>query len=177
MGCDGEHVTAESDAQLVGQVLAADDRAAGELFRRHWPGAWRTALAVTASAALAEEAAQEAWIRAIAALARFDATRPFAPWLRRIVVNCALDALRHDRSAHRSPVPPPAMASDAVSDEALIAAVLQLPLERRVIVALRFWADLSVPEIAEILELPDGTARSRLARALADLREMPEVRR
>ena len=58
-----------------------------------------------------------------------------------------------------------------------MAAVLQLPIERRAVVALRFWADLSVPEIAELLELPEGTARSRLARALDDLRAMPEVRR
>ena len=170
-------MTAETDAQLVTGILAGDERAAGELFRRHWPGAWRTALTVTASPAVAEEAAQDAWIRAIAALDRFHTTRPFAPWLRRIVVNCAVDALRHDRSAHRSPVSLVAAARDDGSDDALVKAVLRLPVERRVIVALRFWADLSVPEIAEVLELPDGTARSRLARALAELRAMPEVRR
>jgi RNA polymerase sigma-70 factor, ECF subfamily len=169
-------VTADTDAQLVPRVLAGDEFAAGELFRRHWPGTWRTALAVTASTALAEEAAQDAWIRAIAALARFDATRPFAPWLRRIVVNCALDAARRDRANHRSPVSLAIAAPDDVSDDELVDAVLRLPLERRAVVALRFWADLSVPEIAEALELPDGTARSRLARALADLRAMLEVR-
>ena len=170
-------MTAESDAQLVKLVLRGDERAANDLFRRHWPGAWRAALAVCASAPLAEEAAQDAWIRAIAALARFDASRPFAPWLHRIVVNCALDAVRRDRSARSSPVSLDAPTGGTTSDDALVAAVLQLPIERRAVVALRFWADLSVPEIAELLELPEGTARSRLARALDDLRAMPEVQR
>jgi DNA-directed RNA polymerase specialized sigma24 family protein len=53
-------VTAESDAQLVQVVLRGNERAANDLFRRHWPGAWRAALAVCASAGLAEEAAQDA---------------------------------------------------------------------------------------------------------------------
>ena len=137
MGSDGENVTAESDAQLVKLVRRGDARAANDLFRRHWGGAWRAALAVSASAGLAEEAAQDAWIRAIGALARFDASRPFAPWLHRIVVNCALDAVRRDRSARSSPVSLDADERVTSSDDALVRAVLQLPIERRAVVALR----------------------------------------
>jgi RNA polymerase sigma-70 factor (ECF subfamily) len=164
-----------SDAQLVSRVLAGDARAAEALFRRHWPASWRAALAICGSPAAAEDAAQDGWVRAVGALAAYDATRPFAPWLRRIVVHCAIDAAHRGRAFEGAV---PVGAGDAAEpDDALVAAVARLPLERRTVVALRFWADLSVPEIAEALGIPTGTASSRLTRALDELRTMPEVRR
>ncbi len=62
----------------------------------------------------------------------------------------------------------------ALRDRDLIDAVLALPLERRTVVALRYWARQSPLEIAEILGLPLGTVHSRLARALAELRSRLE---
>ena len=165
-----------TDARLVARVLTRDADAADVLFRRHWPSSWRTALAVCGSYALAEDAAQEGWVRAFTALAQFDRSRPFEPWLRRIVVNCAIDAIGRSPRVTGA-VDGERAALPAELDDAVVAAVLRLPVERRVVVALRYWADLSVPAIAESLGIPAGTARSRLARALEELRTMPEVQR
>jgi RNA polymerase sigma-70 factor (ECF subfamily) len=62
-----------------------------------------------------------------------------------------------------------------VRDRALLDAVFALAEERRIVIALRYWARCSPPEIAEILDLPLGTVHSRLARALTDLRSRLEV--
>src|SRR5882672_6065551 len=68
-----------------------------QLFREHWPNAYRAALLVVHDEAAAEDIAQEAFLRAIRALDRFDRRRPFAPWLHRIVVNRAIDWSRARR--------------------------------------------------------------------------------
>jgi len=62
-----------------------------QLFRSHWPRAYRAALLVVGDAAAAEDIAQEAFLAAVRALDRFDRRRPFGPWLHRIVVNRAID--------------------------------------------------------------------------------------
>src|SRR5262245_64799836 len=64
------------------------------LFRAHWPRAYRAAFLVVHDAAGAEDVAQEAFLAAVRALDRFDAGRPFGPWLHRIVVNRAIDWAR-----------------------------------------------------------------------------------
>jgi DNA-directed RNA polymerase specialized sigma24 family protein len=86
-----------SDAKLVELARGGSREAAGELFTRHWPAAWRAAYAVTGRRALADDVAQDAFERAFAALSRFDERRPFGPWLHRIVVNRCLDLLRTER--------------------------------------------------------------------------------
>ncbi|MGZ4387894.1 MAG: RNA polymerase sigma factor, partial [Gaiellaceae bacterium] len=86
-----------TDADLVARARGGSREAAAELFERYWGAAWRAAYAVTGRRALADDVAQDAFERALAALARFDDTRPFAPWLHRIVVNRALDLLRAER--------------------------------------------------------------------------------
>src|ERR671916_1727256 len=64
------------------------------LFRLHWPRAYRAAFLIVHDAAAAEDIAQEAFLAAIRALDRFDRSRPFGPWLHRIVVNRAIDVSR-----------------------------------------------------------------------------------
>src|SRR5438034_8680326 len=82
------------DAALVRAAQAGSAEAFGELFRRHWARAHRSAYLVVHDAAAAEDIAQEAFLLAVRALDRFDRRRPFAPWLHRIVVNRAIDAAR-----------------------------------------------------------------------------------
>ncbi len=160
-----------SDAKLVARVLAGDSRAAGTLYDRHWQGAWRAAVAVLGSPAEAEDVAADAWLRAIDALDRCTPADSFGCWLHRIAVNRAIDVLRRERrSSSLDGVAELADAGSSGADPEIRAAVAQLPLDRRVVVALRFWADLSLPAIAELLEIPVGTASSRLARGLDDLR-------
>ena len=83
-----------SDAALVRAAQNGSERAVEELFARHWPDAYRTALLIAHDRAAAEDIAQEAFLSALRALPRFDRRRPLRPWLHRIVVNRAIDWAR-----------------------------------------------------------------------------------
>jgi RNA polymerase sigma-70 factor, ECF subfamily len=169
------------DAELVGLARAGSTDAAGVLFDRYWTLAWTAAYAVIGERALADDAAQEAIERAFASLGRFDETRPFGPWLKRIAINRAID---HLRRARRLAV---------LNDEALLHtwalgeapdedlrlwtiadAVAALGAAKRTVVVLHYWLDLPIDEIAGVLGLPVGTVASRLSRALAELRTVLE---
>ena len=164
----------ERDAALVERVRDGSLDAAVELFRRHWPAAWKAAYAVTGDRALADDAAQDAVVRAFAALDRFDAERPFEPWLRRIAINQAFEELRRARrraAAHgRFEEMWTSPDDDDAASAALASAVAGLAEERRVVVVLHYWLDLTLDEVAAALDLPLGTVNSRLSRALAELR-------
>ena len=165
----------QTDGELVAAALAGSREAAAELFERHWPGAWRAAYAITGRRAMADDIAQDAFERAFAALSRFDRRRPFAPWLHRIVVNRSLDLLRSERRLVGGEVPEGEWHDTEDGDRALLDAVASLPLQRRVVVVLRYGLGFAPADIASILGLPDGTVHSRLARALEQLRAELEV--
>ncbi len=165
------------DHRLI--VLARDGarQAADVLFDRYWEHAWKAAYAVTADRTLADDAAQEAVEDAFGALRRFDETRPFGPWLKRIAVNRAIDGLRRARRLDLAREEAAALARwpelEAADDQRLLAvteAVAALGTPRRTVIVLRYWLDLPLEEIAGVLGLPVGTVASRLARATAELR-------
>jgi RNA polymerase sigma-70 factor, ECF subfamily len=164
-------VTGRDDGLLVEQARRGSADALAELFERYWPVAWRTAYALLADRTAADDAAQDGLQRAFGSLGRFERGRPFEPWLKRIVANRALDELRRERRRPaleaRAPRIQPREPDEA---PALAAVVAALPEEKRVVVVLRYWLDLSVDEIAAELGLPRGTVGSRLSRALDDLR-------
>lgn len=165
----------DDDNALVRRVREGSRDAAAELFSRHWPGAWRAALALTRRADLAEDAAQDAFERAFAGIARFDERRPFAPWLHRIVVNRAIDLLRAERRVTGDAfVELPAPEPTGPGDRAMLDMIGGLSVERRAVVVLRYGLGYGPAAIGEILDLPVGTVHSRLARALEDLRERTE---
>src|SRR5438477_1938013 len=89
-----------SDRALIRGALAGSESDLEELFRRHWPRAYRAAFLIVHDHAAAEDIAQEAFVAAIRTLDRFDRRRPFAPWLGRIVTNRAIDWTR-SRAARR----------------------------------------------------------------------------
>ncbi len=166
-----------SDRDLVRRARRGDGDAAADLFRRYWRDAWRAAFAITGRRALADDVAADGFERAFAALDRFDERRPFAPWLHRIVANRALDVLRAERrlSGDEPPDVPDLVPEHGSGDRSLLSAVADLPLERRVVVVLRFGVGMTPKEIAKTLDLPVGTVNSRLARGLEQLRDVLEV--
>lgn len=167
-------VTIDEDERLVAAARGGSREAAGELFERHWQGAWRAAYALTGGHAAAEDVVQDAFERAFRALRRFDGRRPFAAWLHRIVVNAALNRIRDERrlvALDAVPEPPAAEArARDVPSSALLAGVARLAPDRRAVVVLRYGLDYSMAEVADLLDVPLGTVQSRLHRALADLR-------
>jgi RNA polymerase sigma-70 factor (ECF subfamily) len=169
-----------SDRVLVRAACNGDRDAAGALFTRHWQPAWRVAYGITGRRALADDVAADAFERAFAALARFDDRRPFAPWLHRIVVNRALDLLRAERRLVGDELAlesVEAVETDLQGDADLLAAVHELPLQRRAVVILRYGIGMTPSDIATVLDVPVGTVHSRLARALDQLRDEEHVDR
>lgn len=147
-----------------------------QLFRRHWPRAYRAALLVVGDAAAAEDIAQESFLAAVRALDRFDRKRPFGPWLHRIVVNRAIDwararALRRELAAEDAAEPVAVERDDPEHARVLAAALTSLGAEQRAVIVLRYLLDYTPGEIAELLELPRGTVNSRLRRGLDRLEE------
>ena len=163
-----------SDRELVRAARRGSPTALASIFDRHWPTVWRAAFAVTRHRELADDVAQDAFLRAAAALDRFDERRSLAPWLARIAVNRAIDLIRRERQTPVADLEPQA-AFDPGEDRDLHEAVEALPLERRTVVVLHFFLGFTLEESAEILDIPPGTAASRLSRALASLREALEA--
>jgi RNA polymerase sigma-70 factor (ECF subfamily) len=143
-----------------------------QLFRAHWPRAYRAALLVVHDAAAAEDIAQEAFLAAIRALDTFDRRRPFGPWLHRIVVNRAIDWARARtlRAEAELGVEPAVEDVRELSDE-LVGTLAHLSPELRAVIVLRHVLGYSPGEIAELLGLPRGTVNSRLRRGLDELKE------
>jgi RNA polymerase sigma-70 factor (ECF subfamily) len=151
--------------------------------RAHTPVAHRAAV-VLAGPGDAEDIVQEAFVKAYRALGRFREESAFRPWLLRIVTNEAHNARRAagrrgalaDRS-HRLGTAPTIVASaedttlEAQSRAALLRAVDALPERLRSVVVCRYLLDLSEAETCQVLGLRRGTAKSRLSRGLAKLRE------
>ncbi len=165
------------DAALVVAARQGSREAAGELFSRHWRDAWRAARAITGNDAAAEDVTQDSLERAFRALDRFDGTRPFGAWLHRIVVNRALTLLRDERRTVplETIAEPPAAATAEGVDNDLLTTVAGLSPERRAVLILRYGLGHSVADIADLVGVPVGTVQSRLARALAELRDRMEV--
>ena len=170
---------------LIERARRGDEEAYAELVHAYEGIAFRTAFLLTRSAADAEDAAQDAFVKAWRALGRFRAGAPFKPWLLRIVANeadnrrrssgrradLALRAAREGSSGDAAPFPEAGLLG-AERRDALLAAVNALPDDQRAVVSLRYFVGLSEEETAEVLAVPRGTVKSRTARALDRLREL-----
>ena len=158
-------------------------RAYESLVRRYQELAYRTACLITGSAADAEDATQEGLVKAWHALDRFRSDAPFRPWLLTIVANEARNRRRSGRrqddlamrvaEARPSGDAAPSPEAAALAGErrrTLLAAVARMPERDRLVIAARFFLDLSEAETAEVLGCRRGTVKSRMSRALARLR-------
>lgn len=163
---------------LVREAQSGSSEALEALFRVHWPRAHRAAYLIVHDRAAAEDIAQEGFLAAVRALDRFDRSRPFGPWLHRIVVNRAIDfarsrALRRELAELAEPVAPRGGPVSPYSDE-LMTALGALAPEQRAVVVLRHLLEFTPGEIARALDMPRGTVNSRLRRGLDALRGVLE---
>ncbi len=122
----------------------------------------------------AEDAAQEALIAGLGSLERFDRSRPLRPWLVGIVTNKAIDRVRRrDRELRGGDVEEGAHHDLYTGEQPDLRRALEaLDAEDRALVVLRYVLDYRSPEIAELLDLPAGTVRSRLKQSLDQLRDL-----
>lgn len=172
------------EAQLARRAQSGDIEAYETLLRRYQPDAQRAAYFILRHRQEAEDAVQEAFVKAWNAITRFDRSRSFRPWLLTIVANEARDrqrsSYRRDRlalqvkdeqsNAKAAPSPERQILSDERLGE-LLEQIEELPEQDQIILSYRYFLDLGPKEIAEILDIRHGTVRSRLSRALARLRE------
>lgn len=171
------------DARLVQRSREGDRDAYAELVTRYEGVAARTAYVITGNEQDAEEVAQEAFVKAFYALDRFRPDAPFRPWLLRIVANEAINrrkaARRHaavdlsvveDRVSPDTALSPEAAALAAERRDRVLVALRTMRDEDRLVIAYRYFFDLSEAEMADALGVARGTVKSRLSRAVARLR-------
>ena len=165
----------EGDDDLVSRARSGDDRALDDLLRRHQDRIHGVCRRLVGNDADALDATQEALISIVRGLPRFDGRAAFGTWSYRIATNACLDELRRRQ---RHPVADPSdldgaapaastFEPDLASQLDLDAALATLPLEFRAAVVLRDLCQLDYAEIAEVLDIPPGTVRSRIARGRA----------
>ncbi|MEO6496829.1 MAG: sigma-70 family RNA polymerase sigma factor [Solirubrobacteraceae bacterium] len=169
-----------TDNALLERARRGDVAAFEELVERHQTAAFRTAFVLCRDAAEAEEAAQDGFVKAFAALGRFRSGAPLRPWLLTIVANEARNRARAagrrrlaERTGAEGPATPSpeALALTGERDADLRAALARLDDRDRQVLWLRFFSDLSEAETAAALGCRRGTVKSRTSRALARLRK------
>jgi RNA polymerase sigma-70 factor (ECF subfamily) len=170
------------ESELVARARGGDRAAYSRLVAEHQAVAFRAAYLVIGGPAEAEDAAQEAFVKAFGALGRFRDGAPFRPWLLAIVTNEARNrrraAGRRANLVLRAEAAEPAATARSAEDEALaraereelLRALEQLRPADREIVSYRYLLGLDEAETAQALGCARGTVKSRLSRALERLR-------
>jgi RNA polymerase sigma-70 factor (ECF subfamily) len=169
----------DEDAATVDAARAGDTAALDRLLRSHYDKVFAVCRRLTGNDADASDAAQESLIAMVRGLPRFDGRSRMSTWVYRIAVNASLDELRRrrrrpDLGLDASFDLGAGKGSDGGPEEVagrldIDAALLRLPVEFRAAVVLRDLCGLDYAEIAEVLDLPAGTVRSRISRGRAAL--------
>lgn len=178
----GPNATRRMDVEesvLAARANAGDLEAFGRLVERYAGQARRVARAVLADPDDGDDAAQDAFLSALKHLGRYDPNRPFGPWLMRIVANAAADRRRRRKVRAAEELTPTTAGAEPGPDvdtdrrafmEAFRGALGQLPERQRLAVTLFDVEGYSHAEIADILDIPQGTARSDVFHARRRLR-------
>jgi RNA polymerase sigma-70 factor (ECF subfamily) len=175
------------DSDLITRAQRGDTAAYEEIVQRYQQVAFRTAYVITGSAADAEDAAQEGFVKAYRALDRFRAGAEWRPWLLRIVANEARNRARSSGRRHQLELrliegfrpgdaaqSPEAVAVASDERRRLIALLNAMADEDRLVITSRYFLELSGEETAATLGIPEGTVKSRLSRALNRLKAQIE---
>lgn len=171
-----------TDHDLIARLQEADLAALGELFERYRIRVYRTALAIVRDPAVAEDILQDCFLKVYTNAQRIDPDRPLAPWLYRVTVNLSYTWLSRGKNRRMSLdqlvdhlASPMRQAPDHLTEQTELRqdvrkAIGALNLDQRVVIVLYYLNNLSLQEIAEILDLPIGTVKSRLYYARENLR-------
>ena len=180
---------APSDAELARDALAGSEAAYRDLVARYAAPAVNFIYRFIRDRALAEDLAQEGFLRVYQRLSTYDPQRKFSSWFFQVLRNITIDYLRVNRvptasldaleeEGHRGAVvdresaSPEQAAQQGELANAMAAALSRIRPEYREVVVLRYQEGLTHPEIAEILGLPSGTVKTHLHRARKELAEI-----
>jgi len=164
-----------SESDLARRAAKGDQAAFAELVRIHQQAVYNVAFRMLGDVHDAEDAAQEAFLRAYKFFDSFDLERPLAPWLKRITLNVCLNHLEAERpdSSLDNDLPPPkdphpgpeAQTATRQREERIRAEILRLPPRYRAVIELRHFQDMRYDEIAQALKRPLSAVKSDLFRA------------
>jgi RNA polymerase sigma-70 factor (ECF subfamily) len=167
VSADGER----DDRRLIADHLAGDRDAFTILVRRHRDRLWAVALRTTGDPDEAADALQDALISALRGAAGYRGEAAVTTWLHRVVINACLDRLRRRQARPWVPLDGREFAgrqddhAATVARVDILAALARLPEHQRVAMILVDLEDLPLAEVAAILEVPEGTVKSRCSRA------------
>ena len=167
-----------TEAQLIRQACDGYDSAVRALYERYAPRVYAVVRRIAGDDDLAQDYAQEAWIRAIRALPTFRGDARFSTWLHRIAVNSALQALRKadTRTKREAPMPEAVPVSphegDVLLNDVLERAMDALPDGMRQVLILHDVEGYTHEEIGEFLGVTAGTSKSQLFKARGKMREI-----
>ncbi|MFQ6101869.1 MAG: RNA polymerase sigma factor [Anaerolineae bacterium] len=169
-----DEVSPQSDGWLVTRIREGDLEALSELYKRYKTQVYRTALAVTRNEKDAEDILQETFLRVYTYASRIDETVSLEPWLYRVTINLAYGWISRARrwlnlfpSMLDRLVSPAVWYPEKVAEELELRQTLQqaidgLPRGQRVVIVLYYLEGLSLKEIAYVMDIPEGTVKSRL---------------
>lgn len=180
-----EVVALDDEQRLVAAAQHGDRRALDRLLRLHQPQIHAVCRRITGNDTDALDATQEALVAVVRGIARFDGRAKFSTWAYRIATNASLDELRRRKRRPLVGLPdhdglPVDIADPSLPDPGEVVgdrqeideALARLAPDFRVAVVLRDLCQLDYAEIAEVLEIPAGTVRSRIARGRAQLADL-----
>jgi RNA polymerase sigma-70 factor (ECF subfamily) len=172
-------VSAVSETELLARARQGDHRAFADLLRRHDAGLRALAFRIVRDATLMDDALQEAYVKAYRALPGFRGDAGFGTWLYRIVHNSCIDLMRRTRD--HMPLNPELAVAGPPLEPGVIAgvdvanALDALSVEHRSVLVLVDALGFDYGDAAEVLDVPIGTVRSRLARARRAMRRRLET--
>jgi RNA polymerase sigma-70 factor (ECF subfamily) len=167
----------EAPEDVLRRASHGDTSAFGEIVRAHQAMVYSLGLHFLRDSSLAEDVAQEVFLELYRNLAKIKSPGHLRFWLRRVTCHRSIDCARHKRpdgmlSLEEAPEPvTPPQAADPLLEDILRRLVASLPERPRLALILRYQEDLTLAEIAEVMDTPQNTVKSLLGRALETLRE------
>lgn len=171
------------ELELIRRSLNGDKDAWGEIVKRYKVSVFGVALGILGNPADAEDAAQDAFIRAYQGLHTFHLDKRFSTWIFAITANLCKNKLRRDRlfaplkyvaRATKSHHNPEARLIEDERAQMMREALDQLSPKYRMPLVLRYYGDLEYKDIAEVMKLPEGTIKTRIHRAKSELKKLLE---
>lgn len=174
-------LSAPTDAQLARRVQRGHTSDLAPLVERHHSPLLGFLYRLTGGdRPLAEDLTQETFLRALRSIQQYQTSRPFKPWLYAIAVNVARDHFKRAETRYAVTLDDEDLmaAADPIGwedtlendSQRVMIAIRSLPVHQRETIILRYYQDLSLAEIAEVLAIPIGTVKSRLSLGLRQLR-------
>jgi len=162
---------------LIDAMKSGDKNSFDRFIERYHNELYYTALGIVRSEWDARDICQETFLKVFSSLDKLKDTSKIRQWMNKILINKCNDYFRHNKRVTLSNYIEAKGFSEVENVEKidLLKAMLSLKEETRVVLTLRYFQDLSLKEIAAILDIPEGTVKSRISNGLKKLRKLMKI--